>query len=102
MLSVLAAIFMHALHYMKVGLQVARTGEVVATPPFPEALYFSIVTSTTLGYGDLAPREEYRLVAAFRAIFGYLFLGLMLAVLAAIIIRAVNATARTPADGPNE
>ncbi|MXX88028.1 MAG: two pore domain potassium channel family protein [Boseongicola sp. SB0665_bin_10] len=101
-LSVLAAILLHALHYMKVGLQVTRTGEVVTSPPFGEALYFSVMTFATLGYGDLAPREEHRLAAAFQALFGYLFLGLLAAALAVIIIRAASATARTPADGPDE
>ena len=41
------------------------------------ALYFSIVTWTTLGYGDLQPIEQLRLVAAFEALLGYVYLGLI-------------------------
>ena len=40
------------------------------------ALYFSIVTWTTLGYGDFSPPPELRLIAAFQALVGYLFLGI--------------------------
>ncbi len=39
------------------------------------ALYFSIVTWTTLGYGDLAPPQPIRLVAAIEALLGYTFFG---------------------------
>ena len=42
-----------------------------------DGLYFSIVTWTTLGYGDFQPKPELRLMAATRAVFGYLFLGLI-------------------------
>ncbi len=46
-------------------------------------LYFSIVTWTTLGYGDLRPSESARLAAAAEAMLGYVamavFIGLLLA-----------------------
>ena len=42
-----------------------------------DGLYFSIVTWTTLGYGDFQPKPELRLMAAAQAVFGYLFLGLI-------------------------
>jgi hypothetical protein len=40
------------------------------------ALYFSVVTWTTLGYGDLFPEKDIRLVAALEAAMGYAFFGL--------------------------
>jgi Ion channel len=40
------------------------------------ALYFSVVTWTTLGYGDLVPLKDIRLVAALEALMGYAFFGL--------------------------
>ncbi|MDX1539894.1 MAG: potassium channel family protein [Geminicoccaceae bacterium] len=44
-----------------------------------DALYFSIVTWTTLGYGDYSPRESLRLVAAIQGLIGYLFSGVVVA-----------------------
>jgi hypothetical protein len=40
-------------------------------------LFFSIVTFTTLGYGDFQPTPRMRLIAASEAIIGYLYLGLL-------------------------
>lgn len=41
------------------------------------AVYFSIVTFTTLGFGDLQPLPNTRMLAALEASFGYLYLGLL-------------------------
>ena len=46
-----------------------------------DALYFSVVTFTTLGYGDLQPVENLRLLAAAEALFGYIYLGMFVSVL---------------------
>jgi hypothetical protein len=39
------------------------------------ALYFSTVTSSTLGYGDVLPPERWRLLAALEAVNGFLLIG---------------------------
>jgi len=44
----------------------------------PTAIYFSIVTFTTLGYGDFQPPPNLRLLAAFEAIMGYVVLGFVI------------------------
>ena len=41
-----------------------------------DTLYFSIVTFTTLGFGDIQPVPAGRLLAAFQALSGYIYLGL--------------------------
>ena len=41
-----------------------------------DGLYFSVVTFTTLGYGDIQPSPDGRLLAACQALYGYLYLGL--------------------------
>ena len=38
------------------------------------SLYFSLVTWTTLGYGDLQPTPQVRMVAASEALCGYIFM----------------------------
>jgi voltage-gated potassium channel Kch len=40
-----------------------------------DALYFSIVTSTTLGYGDMTLSESWRLLSTFEAMGGLLLFG---------------------------
>lgn len=40
------------------------------------ALYFSVVTWTTLGYGDFTPPPDLRLIAAAQALLGYAFFGI--------------------------
>ena len=42
---------------------------------FEEALYFSLVTYTTLGYGDLVLMDEHRLMAVIEAANGVIMLG---------------------------
>ena len=44
-----------------------------------DRLYFSVVTFTTLGYGDIQPTIEFRLVAAFQALLGFLFVPIIIA-----------------------
>lgn len=48
---------------------------------FATTVYFSIVTWTTVGYGDLVPCGPGRLVAALEAILGYLVMALLIATL---------------------
>ncbi|MEA3064239.1 MAG: voltage-gated potassium channel [Sphingomonadales bacterium] len=59
---------------------------------FWDALYFSIVTWTTLGYGDVNPVHELRMFAAIEALYGYIFLGLIVGVLSTLF--------KGPARGP--
>ena len=46
-----------------------------AMPDMPSALYFSAVTYTTTGYGDLVLPQEWRLVGAVEALTGILMCG---------------------------
>lgn len=41
------------------------------------SIYFSVVTWTTLGYGDFSPVKELRLVAASEAMMGYIYMALL-------------------------
>ncbi len=46
--------------------------EVGALDNFEESLYFSLITYTTLGYGDIVLGDEWRLLASFQAANGVL------------------------------
>jgi hypothetical protein len=52
---------------------------------FEEALYFSMVTFTTLGYGDITLTEHWRLLAAFEAANGCIMFGWTTAIVVAVI-----------------
>lgn len=53
--------------------------DVEIKPSKPEALYFSVVTFTTLGYGDYSPSEALRPISAFQALLGFTFIPLFIA-----------------------
>jgi|SRR5579871_4909999 len=54
---------------------------------FPDALYFSTVTYSTLGYGDIILTPEWRLLGALEAINGFILLGWSTAYLVAASTR---------------
>jgi hypothetical protein len=58
------------------------------TLSFGDSAYFSIVTWTTLGYGDIAPCPNDRLIAAAEAVVGYLVMALLVAVLVPVLQKA--------------
>jgi len=52
---------------------------------FEKALYFSIVTFTTLGYGDITLPEGWRLLASFEAATGIIIFGWTTAIVMAVV-----------------
>ena len=68
-----------AIHYAS-GL----IGSVDGVTPisFWTALYFSVVTWTTIGYGDYSPAPALQLIAALEAAIGYVYLGLIVGIAA--------------------
>ncbi len=70
-------VLIFALVYYDSGL--ISAGKLVEIP-FITAIYFSITTLTTLGYGDFAPPPDIRLMTSLEAIIGYITLGVWVAV----------------------
>ena len=58
-----------------------------ALPTMGEAVYFSLVTFTTLGYGDITLHEQWRMLAAFQAATGILMFGWTTAIIVAVAQR---------------
>jgi len=57
-------------------------------PKFLEALYFSIVTFTTLGFGDFVPKQGFfQLFASFESLMGAIFMALFIFVFVRKMIR---------------
>ena len=56
-----------------------------AIPDIEKALYFSTVTFTTLGYGDITLNDDWRLLAAFQAANGTIMFGWTTALVVALV-----------------
>jgi len=56
-----------------------------ATTSMEQSLYFSIVTFTTLGYGDITLSESYRLLASLQAANGIIIFGWSTAIIMAVV-----------------
>lgn len=56
-------------------------------PDFTTALYFSTATFSTVGYGDIIPHHDWRLLAALEGVNGFLLIGWSTAYLVAAGIR---------------
>ena len=70
--------------YQEYGL-LTSAGEPVPTDEFSTHLYFSMVTWTTLGFGDFKPEVASRVWAAVEGLCGYVFLGLFLLILPSLL-----------------
>jgi voltage-gated potassium channel Kch len=58
-----------------------------ALPSFEESLYFSTVTVTTVGYGDIVLPREWCQLATFEAMNGWIIFGWATALIVAIVQR---------------
>ena len=55
-----------------------------------DALYFSVVTSTTLGYGDMLLSERWQLLSTFEAMGGLILFAVSTAYLLALLRRFLD------------
>jgi hypothetical protein len=74
-LFVLVAAWMILLHLAEIAVWAGFYLWKDAMPDLASALYFSAVTYTTTGYGDLVLAEEWRLLGAVEALTGILMCG---------------------------
>ncbi len=72
---------------LEVWLWAAVYDGVGALPDFVTALYFSTITFSTVGYGDVVAAHEWRLLAALEGINGLILIGWSTAYLVAAGMR---------------
>lgn len=76
-----------ALHLVEIGVYAIIYASAGAVPPFDSALYFSAVTFTTIGYGDVTVEGPWRLFAALEGLTGIILVSWSAAFLVAVIRR---------------
>lgn len=91
-LTALSLLLMHWVQIMLWAVAYRLLTPVAPIGNFEEALYFSVVTFTTLGYGDITlGAEEWRLLSGIEALNGVLLLGWSTALLYAVVHRSWDA-----------
>jgi hypothetical protein len=77
-------------HVAEVGLWSIAYALLGAAPPGADNLYFAFVNYTTLGYGDVLPVEEWRLLGPMAAMNGVLLFGWSTAVIFEVLREAMR------------
>jgi hypothetical protein len=76
-----------AAHFVEVLLWAYTYAAVGAAPPGTDLLYFAFGNYTTLGYGDVLPVEQWRVLAPMTALNGIMLIGWSTALVFAILRR---------------
>ena len=93
-LFVSIAVWIVMLHLAEISLWAVFYVWRDAMPDLPSALYFSAVTYTTTGYGDVVLSEGWRLLGAVEALTGILMCGWSTGFFFAVVSRAYEQRAR--------
>jgi hypothetical protein len=83
-----------AAHTAEVMIWALAYGIVDAAPPAAGLVYFAFVNYTTLGYGDVVPVPEWRLLGPMTAMNGVLLFGWSTAVIFEVLRKTMSRTAR--------
>ena len=87
--DMLAVIFAFANAYQIYGGVVVNGGAAIG---FADHLYFSVVTFTTLGYGDFLPTGTTRFIATFEALLGYAYFAVIIGLSASLFYEHLRKT----------
>jgi len=94
-LFALIAVWIVVLHLVEISVWAVAYVSYGALPDLPTALYFSAVTYTTTGYGDLVLPPEWRLDGGVEALTGILMCGWSTGFFFAVVNRLYTSTAPT-------
>lgn len=76
LLLIAAVLFCILIHVIEIVLWAITYMKVGEFDSFIQAVYFSTITATTLGYGDITLSEQHQLLSGFEAIGGLILFGL--------------------------
>ncbi|HID74331.1 MAG TPA: hypothetical protein EYP43_04695, partial [Thermoplasmata archaeon] len=85
-MTALAIVAFYAIAYHALGA-ISQDGGGTHCPTLSECVYFSLVTFTTLGYGDYAPIARYQLLAVSEAFIGAFMIALFVLVFGRKVMR---------------
>ena len=89
---VLPALFVTMIGLIFAFAAVMRIADSESFPTFGRALWWSVSTVTTVGYGDVVPQEPFgRLVAGILMVLGFAFLSLVTGTIASALVSRYNA-----------
>ena len=85
---VIGVLFVLFVHTIQVWIWAVTFHLLGALPAFEPALYFALVTFTTVGYGDIVLSPEWRLLAGVAAAYGFLSFGWSTAYMVELVRRS--------------
>lgn len=86
----MSAIFLMILHFVEITLWATvfmLIPDIQQLASFEEAIYFSMITYTTVGYGDITLETHWRIMSGFAAMDGILLFGWSAAMLYTVVQR---------------
>jgi Ion channel len=86
-------IFVFAAFFRMFGLV---HGDSIVKDDWSIALYFSLITWTTVGYGDFVPTNGVRLLAGLEALVGYFYMALLVGVVMLFATRSLTRSPKEP------
>jgi hypothetical protein len=98
----IVSLIMAATHLVQIVLWAVAFQLCGAISSFEKAIYWSAGNYTTLGYGDVIPSEQWRLLGPLEAIDGFLLFGLSTAVMFAVMSRLITNRLRLQPGRPSE
>jgi voltage-gated potassium channel Kch len=89
---VLPALFVTMVGLVFAFAAIMRIADRESFPTYGTALWWAASTVTTVGYGDVVPKEPFgRIVAAFLMVLGFAFLSLVTGTIASALVSRYNA-----------
>ncbi|WGD54688.1 potassium channel family protein [Bradyrhizobium sp. CB1650] len=96
---VATAAVLQVAHTLEILVWALTYGIVQAAAPGSNLLYFAFVNYTTLGYGDITPVREWRLIGPMTAMNGVLLFGWSAAILFEVLCKTLEHLGLTDATG---